>query len=75
MKGVLLEAGAINRGDLSFDVLKELLDLTIYENTTEDDKYEHIGDAEVVFSNKVIMDDEVFERCKNIKYLFHGRTH
>lgn len=69
MKGVFLEEKAINRGDISFDELSELLDLTFYENTTEEDKYEHIGDAEVVFDNKVIMDEELFKRCPNIKYI------
>jgi len=69
VKGVLLEAGAINRGDLSFKPLEKYVDLTIYENTTESDKYDHIGDAEVVFVNKVIMDDELFCRCPNIKYI------
>ena len=69
MKAVLLEAGAINSGDLSWDKLEELVDLTIFDNTTEDDKYEHIGDAEIVLVNKVIMDEELFSRCPNIKYV------
>lgn len=68
-KAVLLEAGAINKGDISLKELSEHVDLTIYENTTEEDKYEHIGDAEIIFDNKVIMDDEVFEKCPNIKYV------
>ena len=61
LKGVLLEAGAIDHGDISFAEIDELVDLTVYENTTEDEKYEHIGDSEVVFVNKVIMDEELFE--------------
>ena len=69
LKGVLLEAGAINSGDLSWDKLEELVDLNIFDNTTEEDKYEHIGDAEVVLVNKVIMDEELFTRCPNIKYV------
>ena len=68
-KGVLLEAGAIDHGDISFAEINELVDLTIYENTTEENKYEHIGDAEVVFVNKVIMDEELFATCPNIKYV------
>jgi glycerate dehydrogenase len=55
MKGVFLEEKAINRGDISLEEISDMLDLTIYENTTEENKYEHIGDAEVVFDNKVIM--------------------
>ncbi len=66
---VLLEAGAINRNDISWEPIEKLTELTIYENTTEEDKYEHIGDAEVIFVNKVIMDEEVFAKCPNIKYI------
>lgn len=69
MKGVFLEEKAINRGDISFKEISDKLDLTFYDNTTEDNKYEHIGDAEVVFDNKVIMDEELFDKCPNIKYV------
>lgn len=69
MKGVFLEEKAINRGDIPFDELSDMLDLTFYENTTEKDKYDHIGDAEIVFDNKVIMDEKLFNRCPNIKYI------
>ena len=69
MKGVLLEAAAINKGDMSWEELSELVDLTIYENTTEENKYDHIGDAEVIFDNKVLIDEEVFSKCPNINYV------
>ena len=69
MKGVLLEAAAINKGDMSWEELSELVDLTIYENTTEENKYDHIGDAEVIFDNKVLIDEEVFSKCPYIKYV------
>ncbi|WP_288886566.1 D-2-hydroxyacid dehydrogenase [uncultured Eubacterium sp.] len=69
MKAVLLEAGAINSGDLSWDKLEDICELTIFDNTTEDNKYEHIGDSEIVLVNKVIMDEELFSRCPNIKYV------
>ena len=69
MKGVFLEEKAVNRDDISLDELSSILDLTIYENTNEKNKYEHIGEAEVVFDNKVIMDEELFDKCPNIKYV------
>ena len=69
MKGVFLEEKAINRGDISLKEISDLLDVTFYENTNEENKYEHIGDAEVVFNNKVIMDEELFAKCPNIKYV------
>ena len=69
MKGEFLEEKDINKGDISFEELSNQLDLVFYENTTEENKYEHIGDAEVVFDNKIIMDEELFDKCPNIKYI------
>lgn len=69
MKAVLLEGDAVNHNDLSWEPLTKLIDTKIYANTTEQDKYEHIGDADVLFVNKIKMDEEVFERCPNIRYI------
>ena len=69
MKAVLLEGDAVNHNDLSWEPLTKLIDTKIYANTTEQDKYEHIGDADVLFVNKIKIDEEVFERCPNIRYI------
>ena len=69
MKAVYLEEGAVNRGDVSLEPITSLVETTVYRNTTEEDKYEHIGDAEVVFANKIIFDEETFQRLPNLKYI------
>ena len=69
MKAVLLEADAVNHNDLSWEPLTDVIETEIFSNTTEDDKYEHIGDAEVVFLNKIKMDEEAFSKCPNLKYI------
>ena len=69
MKAVYLEEGAVNRGDITLDPITSLMDTKVYNNTTEEDKYDHIGDAEVVFSNKVIFDEETFNLLPNLKYI------
>ena len=69
MKAVYLEEGAVNRGDITLEPITSLMDTVVYNNTTEADKYEHIGDAEVVYTNKVIFDEETFERLPNLKYI------
>ncbi len=69
MKAVLLEGDAVNHGDLSWEPLTSLVPTRIYANTKETEKYEHIGDADVLFINKLIIDEEVFEKCPNIKYI------
>jgi glycerate dehydrogenase len=69
MKAVYLEEGAVNRGDISLEPITSIMETTVYSNTTEDDKYEHIGDADVVYTNKIIFDEETFSRLPNLKYL------
>ena len=69
MKAVYLEEGAVNRGDITLDPITSIIETKVYKNTTEEDKLEHIGDAEVVFANKIIFDEETFEKLPNLKYI------
>ncbi len=69
MKAVILEGNAVNPGDLSWEPVRKICDPVIYEGTTEADKIERIGDAEIVFINKLIMDEEVFSKCPGIRYV------
>ena len=69
MRAVYLEAGAVSRGDISFVPITDVVETKFFENTTEADKYEHIGDAEIVFSNKIIFDEETFTRLPSLKYI------
>ena len=69
MRAVYLEADAVNRGDISLEPITSIMNTTIYGNTTEVNKYEHIGDAEVVYANKIIFDEETFNRLPNLKYI------
>ena len=68
-KAVLFEGNAINPGDISWNPILELCDLKIWKETTETEKFERITDAEIVFDNKLIMDEETFSRFPNIKYV------
>ena len=69
MKAVYLEAVAVSKGDISLEPITSQIETIVYDNTTDEDKYEHIGDAEVVFTNKVAFDREIFEKLPNLKYL------
>ena len=68
-KAVYLEADAVNTGDISFAPIESVIETKFYGNTTEADKYDHIGDAEVVFSNKILFDKETFDRLSKLKYI------
>ena len=52
MKIVILDGYTLNPGDLSWDELKTLGDVEIYDRTPVDKVVERAKDAEVVFSNK-----------------------
>ena len=69
MKAVYLEADAVNRGDISLEPITSIMETVTFGNTTEADKYEHIGDADVVYANKIIFDEEAFEKLPNLKYI------
>lgn len=67
MKIVILDAYAANPGDLSWDEFAALGELTVYDCTAQEDAAARIGDAEVVFINKVRLTDEIFAACPNLK--------
>lgn len=67
MKIVILDAYAANPGDLSWDEFAALGELTVYDRTAQEDVAARIGDAEVVFINKVRLTDDIFAACPNLK--------
>lgn len=69
MKIVVLDGYASNPGDLSWDALRELGDVTLYDRTVAADVITRIGDAEAIFTNKVAITDEVMTACPNLKYI------
>lgn len=68
MKIVVLDGYTLNPGDLSWEGLEKLGELTVYDRTPEDKVAERIGDAEIVFTNKVPVTKETFDKT-NIKFI------
>ena len=69
MKIVVLSGYTLNPGDLSWDPLRRLGELTIYDRTPDDKILQHMGDAEAVFTNKVPMTREILESAKGLRYI------
>ena len=70
MKIVVLEGYTENPGDLSWDGLRALGDLEVYDRSSLTDPKEaigRIGDAEIVLTNKTPITKEVFEACPSIR--------
>ena len=69
VKAVILEGSSVNPGDISWEPVTGLCDTVVYENTSDAEKWERIGDCEIVIINKVHMTKEVFERFPWIRYV------
>lgn len=71
MKMVVLDGFTLNPGDLSWEGLKQFGDLKIYDRIDLNPKtvIDAIGDADVVFTNKVPIPKEVLEQAPNLKYI------
>lgn len=68
MKIINLDARGLNPGDLSWDVLNQFGDVTLYEKTdSEAEAIERIGDHEIVLINKVPITENLLSACPNIK--------
>lgn len=71
MKIVILDGYTINPGDLSWDGLRALGEVTLYDRTekTEDEIVRRIADAEAVFTSKVPITEQILQRCPGIKFI------
>lgn len=72
MKIVVLDGYTENPGDLSWEQLSALGELTVYDRTPVDDEAEiakRIGDAEVAITNKTPISGAVMEACPNLKLI------
>lgn len=72
MKIVVLDGYTENPGDLSWDELGRLGELTVYDRTNVADTDEiisRIGGAEIVFTNKTPITKQVIDACPGLKFI------
>jgi len=69
MKIVVLDGYTLNPGDLSWDGLKQIGDVTIYDRTPTDQIVERAAGAEIVFTNKTPLNKEVINQLSTLKYI------
>lgn len=69
MKIVVLDGYAANPGDLSWEELKQLGDLTIYDRTPQELVVERSLEAEAVLVNKVSFTRELIMQLPKLKYI------
>ena len=69
MKIVILDGYSENPGDLSWDGIAAFGELKVFDRTPAELVVERIGDAEIIFTNKTVISEEVLSQCLNIRYI------
>ena len=71
MKIVILDGFTSNPGDLNWDKMEALGDLTVYEYTPNQtaDIVDRLQDCEIALTNKTVITAEVMEACPGLQYI------
>jgi glycerate dehydrogenase len=69
MKIVVLDGYTLNPGDLSWDALNQLGDVTLYERTPYAEVAKRCAGATVVLTNKTPLDEAILNQLPDLKYI------
>lgn len=69
MKIVVLDGYTLNPGDITWEGMEALGELTVYDRTKAEDVAARIGDADVVYTNKTPITKETLDACPNVKFI------
>lgn len=66
---IVLDGAVENPGDLSWEPLAALGELTVYDYTAPGDVIARIGDAPIILTNKTVISAEVMAACPQLRYI------
>lgn len=69
MKIVVMDGKGVNPGDMSWKQIQQFGELIVYERTASEEIIDHVGDAEIVLTNKTVFDEDTIAKLKNVKYI------
>lgn len=69
MQIVLLDGYASNPGDLTWEPLKEMGEVTVYDRTQPSEVVERAHDAEIIVTNKVTITRQMLEQLPNLRLI------
>ena len=64
-----MDGNGVNPGDISWEKIEQFGQLTVYPRTTPEEVLDHVGDAEIVLTNKTVFDAEIISHLTNTKYI------
>lgn len=75
MKAVFLDCESLDKNDLDFSALREIFtDLELYPSTLATQVLERVQHADVVITNKVVLDAETLKQCVSLKLILISAT-
>ena len=69
MKIVILDGYAANPGDLSWNALQDVGELTVYDRTMPEDTVVRATGAEIILTNKVVLGRKEIEQLPQLRYI------
>ncbi|MDD3211554.1 D-2-hydroxyacid dehydrogenase [Bacteroides graminisolvens] len=69
MKIVVLDGYGLNPGDLSWDAVSQLGELTVYDRTSSEEVIARSAGAEAILTNKTVISAEIMEALPDLKYI------
>ena len=69
MKIVILDGYSANPGDMSWEELEDLGEVTVYDRTRPEETVTRAAEATIVLTNKVIINKEVIAQLPRLKYV------
>ncbi len=69
LKAVILDGYTENPGDLSWECIEKLVDLTVYPRTEPEKVIERAKDADILIINKVHLTREIIEQLPKLKFV------
>ncbi|MBE6788924.1 MAG: D-2-hydroxyacid dehydrogenase [Ruminococcaceae bacterium] len=69
MKIVVLDGQSLAANDLDYSAFAQFGELTVYNNTKNEDAISRIGNSDIVLTNKVVISREVIENCPSVRLI------
>ena len=69
MRIVILDGYSANPGDLSWKELEQMGEVTVYDRTSPSETVQRAADADIVLTNKVVLDREKIAQLPRLKYI------
>lgn len=69
MKIAVMDGHGVNPGDMSWKPFDEIGQITVYPRTAPEEVVAHVGDADIVLTNKTVFNADVISQLPNVKYI------